>query len=235
MSSPIRKKQKNQAGGNGYGKGRDRTRGNSPGNGNGGRGARPFIYGIIAILIIFIGLNGKDFYGGNSANTGSSGEVSKILEDTGSSGEVSKISENADSSEQGSQSAQTSEENITNSDEINSDESSNLSEADSKSSGATLGKPSSKSTLHFRSEELLEEHFEKHGREMGFSSPEEYETAASEVVGDPESLSKDEASEGDGDTVYYRESTNDLVIVSADGFIRTFFRPDDGIAYYNRT
>ena len=70
----------------------------------------------------------------------------------------------------------------------------------------------------FRSDELLEEHFEKHGRGMGFASSEEYLAGAKE----------------DGDDVYYVQSTNDFVVVSTDGFIRTYFRPEDGIAYYNR-
>ena len=41
-------------------------------------------------------------------------------------------------------------------------------------------------------------------------------------------LHKTEAEDGDG--VYYLESTNELVIVSTDGYIK----PNDGIAYYNR-
>lgn len=31
---------------------------------------------------------------------------------------------------------------------------------------------------HFRNEDLLESHYEKHGKEMGFSSSKEYETGA---------------------------------------------------------
>ena len=50
--------------------------------------------------------------------------------------------------------------------------------------------------------------------------------AASEV------LHKIEAE--DGDDVYYLESTNEFVIVSTDGYIRTYFKPEDGIEYYNR-
>ena len=38
----------------------------------------------------------------------------------------------------------------------------------------------------------------------------------------------------DGDDVYYVESTNEFVIVSTDGYIRTYFNPDAGITYYNR-
>ena len=45
---------------------------------------------------------------------------------------------------------------------------------------------------HFRNEDLLESHYEKHGKEMGFSSSKEYEMSASDVVNNPESLHKTE-------------------------------------------
>ena len=86
--------------------------------------------------------------------------------------------------------------------------------------------------LEFRSERLLEEHYEKHGVEMGFSTPEAYENAAAEVVADKNALHKKEKE--DGDDVYYLENTNEFVIVSTDGYIRTYFEPEDGIRYYER-
>ena len=84
----------------------------------------------------------------------------------------------------------------------------------------------------FRNSELLEEHYQKHGTEMGFESAASYEEAAKKVVGNPDALHKTEAE--DGDDVYYLEETNEFVIVSIDGYIRTFFMPEDGIAYFNR-
>ena len=86
---------------------------------------------------------------------------------------------------------------------------------------------------HFRNEDLLESHYEKHGKEMGFSSSKEYEMSASEVVNNPESLHKTEKE--DGDDVYYIEETNEFVIVSTDGYIRTYFYPRDGIEYFDTT
>ncbi len=86
--------------------------------------------------------------------------------------------------------------------------------------------------LSFRSNKLLKQHYEKHGIEMGFDSAEEYEKAAAAVVSDPRALHKTEAE--DGDDVYYIEETNEFVIVSVDGYIRTYFNPNDGLAYYNR-
>ena len=88
------------------------------------------------------------------------------------------------------------------------------------------------SSLTFRNDKLLEEHYEKHGIEMGFDSPEAYEEAAAAVVANSNALYKTEAEDGDG--VYYLEATNEFVIVSTDGYIRTYFNPNDGISYFNR-
>ena len=78
----------------------------------------------------------------------------------------------------------------------------------------------------------LNEHYEKHGIEMGFASAAEYEAAASAVINNPAALSKTEKE--DGDYVYYVEATNEFVILSLDGYIRTYFYPSAGKAYYDR-
>lgn len=85
---------------------------------------------------------------------------------------------------------------------------------------------------HFHNEDLLESHYEKHGKEMGFSSSKEYEMSASDVVNNPESLHKTEKE--DEDDVYYKEDTNEFVVVSTDGYIRTYFNPDSGKKYFDR-
>ena len=85
---------------------------------------------------------------------------------------------------------------------------------------------------YFRSEKLLNQHYEKHGIEMGFASAEEYEKAASDVINNPAALTKTEAE--DGDYVYYVEETNEFVILSTDGYIRTYFLPSAGKSYYDR-
>lgn len=84
----------------------------------------------------------------------------------------------------------------------------------------------------FRNKNLLDQHYKKHGVDMGFSSAEEYEKAAGEVVNNPNSLHKTEAE--DGDDIYYLEETNEFVVVSTDGYIRTYFNPDKGIDYFNK-
>ncbi len=84
----------------------------------------------------------------------------------------------------------------------------------------------------FRNKYLLDEHFEKHGDEFDYADADEYENGASAVINDPSALHKTE--KDDGDDIYYLERTNELVIVSTDGYIRTYFRPDSGIKYYNK-
>lgn len=90
------------------------------------------------------------------------------------------------------------------------------------------------STTHyyFRNQDLLMQHYQKHGIEMGFSSAEDYEEGACQVINDPDALYKEEAE--DGDECFYIEETNEFVVLSGDGYIRTYFLPDAGKAYFDR-
>ena len=87
-------------------------------------------------------------------------------------------------------------------------------------------------SLEFRNETLWEDHFEKHGSEFGYKTKEEYLKGANEVINSSTSKHKTEAE--DGDEIYYDEDKNEIVFVSIDGYIRTYFKPSDGINYYNR-
>lgn len=86
--------------------------------------------------------------------------------------------------------------------------------------------------LTFRNSKLLDEHYKKHGIEMGFASAQAYEKAACDVVNNPDALHKIEKE--DGDDVYYVVATNEFVVVSTDGFIRTYFLPNGGKSYFDR-
>ena len=88
------------------------------------------------------------------------------------------------------------------------------------------------SAYTFRTPELRLSHFTKHGIDMGFTTEEAYEEAASRVVTNPSALHKTEAE--DGDDVYYIEDTNEFVVLSTDGYIRTYFNPDNGKAYFDK-
>ena len=84
----------------------------------------------------------------------------------------------------------------------------------------------------FRNKSLLNSHYEKHGIEMGFKSAQEYEKAASDVINNPAALYKTEKE--DGDHVYYIVATNEFVVLSRDGYIRTYFKPAQGKKYFDR-
>ena len=103
---------------------------------------------------------------------------------------------------------------------------------DTPDTSDTTDTPADYVTYKFRSKKLLDQHYDKHGKEMGFASAADYEKAASDVVNNPDALHKIEKE--DGDDVYYVEATNEFVIVSTDGYLRTYFLPSAGISYYNR-
>ncbi len=82
----------------------------------------------------------------------------------------------------------------------------------------------------FRNAGLLNQHYKKHGIDMGFDSAEAYEAAAAAVIENPDALYKTEAEDGDG--VYFLESTGEFVVLSTDGYIRTYYYADYG--YFER-
>ena len=115
------------------------------------------------------------------------------------------------------------EDVVSDSNEINSD---------SLSSSETFSSETLQSDFTFRNDKLLNDHFTKHNEDFGYSTTEEYVQGANRVISDPNSLHKLEAE--DGDDVYYLEETNEFVVVSTDGYIRTYFKPSRGIDYYNK-
>ena len=97
--------------------------------------------------------------------------------------------------------------------------------------GSVLQSQKADGVLEFRNDNLWEEHFLKHG-EFGYTTKEDYLEGANEVVTSASSKHKQEAE--DGDDIYYDAENNEIVFVSKDGYIRTYFKPSDGIEYYNR-
>lgn len=98
--------------------------------------------------------------------------------------------------------------------------------------GSVLQSQKADGVLEFRNDNLWEEHFLKHGGEFGYTTKEDYLEGANEVVTSASSKHKQEAE--DGDDIYYDAENNEIVFVSKDGYIRTYFKPSDGIEYYNR-
>ena len=84
----------------------------------------------------------------------------------------------------------------------------------------------------FRNKNLRDSHYEKHGIEMGFETVEDYILAANKVISNPDALHKLEAE--DNDHIYFIEETNEFVVLSQDGYIRTYYIANGGIDYFNR-
>lgn len=194
---------------------------------NGHSTARNVIFGAVAalavvVLILFATGRLDGFFSADELiyNDNSSQTVSDSVETVNSG--IAESVPNSDDSAYNSESSDVSFES--------SDASSESSAANSES--AVSDSDTETAELHFRSNKLLEQHFQKHGIDMGFGSAEEYEKSASAVVSNPEALHKIEAE--DGDDVYYIERTNEFVVVSTDGFLRTYFNPDRGKDYFDR-
>ncbi len=79
-----------------------------------------------------------------------------------------------------------------------------------------------------------EEHWQKHGREFPeFHSAQDYERGAQAFVTTPPAgtLTKHRAN---GDTLFFNPATNTFAVADRRGQPRTFFRPNNGRAYWDR-
>ena len=92
-----------------------------------------------------------------------------------------------------------------------------------------------KKEYYFRYKSYLTEHYEKHGIEMGFPDANAYRKAASDIInsaGERGVLYKYK-SDGSNDICFYVEATKEFVVLSNDGYIRTYFICS-GRKYYDR-
>src|SRR5262245_12690034 len=100
------------------------------------------------------------------------------------------------------------------------------------SSAATA--TSHRSEIGFRNESLLEEHYEKHGREFGDVSRGEYLRIAQQLRDRPAGGDVLEIVRDDGVVSRYDRKTGTFIAFDEDGVIRTCFRPNDGERYFRR-
>ena len=87
---------------------------------------------------------------------------------------------------------------------------------------------------YFRSEKLFDSHYEKHGAEFGDITQEEYLDLANELINAEGDYILHKTEKEDGDFLYYDTETNEFLVLSTDGYIRTFFKPSAGIDYWER-
>ncbi|MBR1664137.1 MAG: hypothetical protein IJ696_07410 [Ruminococcus sp.] len=63
---------------------------------------------------------------------------------------------------------------------------------------------------------------------------EQYLEMANELIGSSSETVLHKIEQEDGDYIYYDTENNEILFLSKDGYIRTFFKPTDGIDYFNR-
>jgi pyocin large subunit-like protein len=87
----------------------------------------------------------------------------------------------------------------------------------------------------FRARGALDEHYRKHGREFGPDvTKDEYLRRAQALRDAPTGGPILETRRADGVTTRFDRRTGDFVAFNPDATLRTFFRPNDGEAYYKR-
>ena len=85
----------------------------------------------------------------------------------------------------------------------------------------------------FRNKARYDEHYEKHGAEFGKITKDEYLQKANDLINSTSDRVLHKYSD-DGDYMYFDQDTGYFLVLSADGYIRTFFIPTAGIKYWNR-
>jgi pyocin large subunit-like protein len=89
-------------------------------------------------------------------------------------------------------------------------------------------------SIGFRSRTRLDEHYAKHGREFGTISRDDYLRQAQALRDAPVGGTVLEVVRGDGTVSRFDRASGGFVAFDGDGTIRTYFRPNDGEAYFRR-
>jgi len=94
--------------------------------------------------------------------------------------------------------------------------------------------PITRPSVGFHSRAQLNEHFAKHGAEFGRVTQQEYLRAAQTLRDAPVGGNIEELRRPDGTTSRFDRSSGAFIAFNSDGTIRTFFKPNDGEAYFRR-
>ena len=90
------------------------------------------------------------------------------------------------------------------------------------------------SSVGFRDAQHLAEHFRKHGAEFGAITEAEYLRRAQALRDRPAGGDVLEARRADGVVTRFDQGEGAFLAFDPDGTIRTYFRPNDGEAYFRR-
>lgn len=89
-------------------------------------------------------------------------------------------------------------------------------------------------SVGFRSRAQFNEHFQKHGSEFGRVTQQEYLQAAQTLRDARVGGAIEEVRRADGTVSRFDRGSGAFIAFNADGTIRTFFKPNDGEAYFRR-
>lgn len=105
----------------------------------------------------------------------------------------------------------------------------------SETGAAFAEKPkTAKPEVGFASRRKWIDHYQKHGREFGSITKEQYLLRAQELRDRPADRNILERVRRDGVVTRFDRATGDFIAYDANGVIRTYFRPSDGEAYFRR-
>lgn len=88
--------------------------------------------------------------------------------------------------------------------------------------------------IGFRSRRQFDEHFAKHGREFGRVTQQEYLREAQTLRDAPVGGNVEELARPDGTVSRYDRASGAFIAFDSDNTIRTFFKPNNGEAYFRR-
>ncbi|MBR6337787.1 MAG: hypothetical protein IKR76_08660 [Ruminococcus sp.] len=89
-------------------------------------------------------------------------------------------------------------------------------------------------TYTFRTKKQYDGHYEKHGKEFGDITKEQYLQKANDLINNTSDTVLHKTEAEDGDYIFYDTVNNEILFLSTDGYIRTYFKPNKGIEYYNK-
>ena len=91
-----------------------------------------------------------------------------------------------------------------------------------------------RTTIGFRSQHYLDEHFAKHGREFPGMSKADYLLAAQTLRDSPVGGDVEQVLRSDGTASRFDKASGAFIAFNRDRTIRTFFKPNDGERYFRR-
>ena len=86
--------------------------------------------------------------------------------------------------------------------------------------------------VEFESPKLFARHYEKHQEEFGGITETEYLEKANQFLREPLSEDVEQLERSDGSISRYKFSTNEFLVVTKEGKLRTYFKPTGGVAYW---